>query len=271
MGMVPPLPGDDDRWALFLDVDGTLVEIATTPHAVRLAPPLLPLLERLRRVCGGALALVSGRRLADLDALFAPLRLPAAGLHGAERRRADGSLAPIPTSSTLLDGVRPALLSFAAAHPGLLLEDKGGSLAVHYRKAPEHGAALHRLARQLAAAEPGLRLIEGRKVVELQPRGCDKGCAITAFLDEPPFHGRRPVFVGDDTTDEDGFHAVNRLDGLSIKVMDSENAAGPPSAARFRVDSIAALRDWLAAVAARLDAGAFDGRDETAAFHRVLS
>lgn len=271
MGMAPPLPGDGDRWALFLDVDGTLVEIATTPHAVRVAPSLLPLLERLRSLCDGALALVSGRRLADLDALFAPLHLPAAGLHGAERRRADGGLAPVPLDAGLLDGVRPALLGFTAARPGLFLEDKGGSLAIHYRKAPQYGAALRRLARGLAAAEPRLRLIEGRKVVELQPRGCDKGLAIAAFQDEPPFRGRRPVFAGDDTTDEDGFLAVNRLGGVSIKVRQNETRVRPPSAARFRVDSGAALRDWLTAVAARLEAGVNTGHGETPACHRALS
>jgi trehalose 6-phosphate phosphatase len=249
----PPLPRPGDRWAVFLDVDGTLVAIAQTPEAVRVEPALLPLLERLRQASGGAVALVSGRGLASIDALFRPLVLPAAGLHGWERRRADGTLAPLAEPREILAPLRTRLAAFAATRSGLLLEDKGGSLALHYRRAPHYGASVSRHARELAAAEPRLRLIEGRKVVELVPRGSDKGDAIAEFLAEPPFAGRVPVYAGDDTTDEDGFIAVNRLGGISIKVANPEGRGRPGTAARYRLSSIAKLHGWLAAVAERLE------------------
>ena len=252
---LPPLPQPGDRWALFLDVDGTLVAIAQTPEAVRVEPALLLLLERLSNASDGALALVSGRSLLGIDTLFRPLRLPAAGLHGWERRRADGMLAPLGEPTAVLAPLRPLLAAFAATRPGLLLEDKGGSLALHYRLAPHYGAAVCRRAREIAAAEPRLRLIEGRKVVEFVPQGSDKGAAITEFLAAPPFAGRVPVYAGDDTTDEDGYAAVNRLGGVSIKVANSEARGRHGSDARYRLPSVAALHGWLAAVAERLDPG----------------
>ena len=252
---LPPLPRPGDRWALFLDVDGTLVAIATTPEAVRVEPPLLPLLERLAATNDGALALVSGRSLAGIDALFTPLRLPAAGLHGWERRRADGALVPSGEPTSILEPLRSPLAAFAAARPGLRLEDKGGSLALHYRLAPQYGAAATQRAREIVAAEPRLRLIEGRKVVEFVPRGSDKGQAIAEFMAEPPFAGRIPVYAGDDTTDEDGFAAVNRMGGISIKVANPETRGRHGSEARYRLPSIAALHGWLAALAERSNPG----------------
>lgn len=255
MVKLPPLPQPGDRWAVFLDVDGTLVAIAETPEAVRVEPALRLLLERLAGANGGALALVSGRSLASIDAVFAPLRLPAAGLHGWERRRSDGTLAPAAEPTAILAPLRPVLLAFAAARAGLRVEDKGGSLALHYRLAPQYAAAVCQRAREIAAAEPQLRLIEGRKVVEFVPRGSDKGAAIADFLAEPPFAGRMPVYAGDDTTDEDGFAAVNRLGGLSIKVANPEARGGHATQARHRLPSISALHAWLAALAERLDPG----------------
>lgn len=255
MGSLPPLPQPGDRWAFFLDVDGTLVAIAETPEAVRVEPALPPLLQRLAGANDGALALVSGRSLASIDALFAPLRLPAAGLHGWERRRGDGTLAPASEPTAILAPLRPVLLAFAATRPGLLVEDKGGSLALHYRLAPHYAAIVCQRAREIAAAEPQLRLIEGRKVVEFVPCGSDKGAAIADFLAEPPFAGRVPVYAGDDTTDEDGFAAVNRLGGLSIKVANPEARGGRGTHARHRLPSISALHAWLGALAERLDSG----------------
>jgi trehalose 6-phosphate phosphatase len=253
MANPPPLPRPSDRWALFLDVDGTLVGIATTPQAARVEPTLPPLLQRLSKGSGGALALVSGRSLASIDALFAPLELPAAGLHGWERRRGDGTLASLGEPTAILAPLRPLLGAFAATRPGLLLEDKGGSLALHYRLGPQYAGAVCQRAREIAAAEPRLRLIEGRKVVEFVPRGSDKGRAISEFLAEPPFAGRLPVYAGDDTTDEDGFVAVDRLGGISIKVANPEARGGQASAACFGLPSVAALHDWLATVAGRLE------------------
>jgi trehalose 6-phosphate phosphatase len=266
----PPLPAEAERWALFLDVDGTLISIAATPEAARPEPALLPLLETLQRGCDAALALVSGRSLASIDGLFAPLRLPAAGLHGWERRRADGSLAPTDEPSGLLQRLRPRLEAYVRTRPELLLEDKGGSLALHYRLAPERGPALLRYARRLAQVEPDLHLLAGRKVVELQPRGADKGKAIAAFLAEAPFAGRRPVFAGDDTTDEHGFAAVNALGGLSVRVADPETRARP-SAAQHCVPGVEALHRWLGEVAQLLEGRYRNARNGTDGFHRVLS
>ncbi len=246
------MPGRGERWAVFLDLDGTLIAIAATPEMARPAPGLLPMLERLGVATEGALALVSGRPLAGIDALLAPLRLPAAGLHGAERRRADGSIVPDWAPHEALDRVRPLLLEAVAAEPGLRLEDKGGSLALHYRLVPEQGAALRRLAQSIASAEPGLRVIDGRKVMEFQPRGRDKGRAIAAFLAEPPFAGRMPIFAGDDATDEDGFAEVERRGGMSIRIANAEARSAP--AARYRLPSVAALHRWLKGVADALGA-----------------
>jgi trehalose 6-phosphate phosphatase len=271
MGDFLPLPEPGERWALFLDVDGTLIPIAATPEAARPDPALLPLLERLRQGCGDALALISGRNLASLDALFAPLQLAAAGLHGRERRRADGSSVPSGGPSALLARLRPRLQAYAAVRPGILLEDKGGSLALHYRQAPERGAALRRFAGRLVRAEPELRLLVGRKVVELQPRGADKGRAIEAFLAEPPFAGRRPVFAGDDATDEQGFAAVNARGGLSLRIVDEETRRRPRSAARHSLSGVDTFHCWLGAVAQRLETGDRSARSGTAGFHPVLS
>lgn len=255
MMLDPPLPAPGDRWALFLDVDGTLVAIAPRPHEVRVDPELPLLLGGLRSACDGALALVSGRRLADIDGLFSPLRLPAAGVHGWQRRRADGAPVVAEEPTEMLRPLRRGLAVWAATRPGLLFEDKGGSLALHYRLAPEHGPGLRRLARRLVARETQLRMIDGRKVIEVLPLGIDKGTAIAAFLAEPPFAGRLPVYAGDDTTDEDGFRVVNRLGGITIRVAAPE-LGDLPSTARYAVPSVAALRRWLAAVAERFDPAA---------------
>jgi trehalose 6-phosphate phosphatase len=277
MAELPPLPRGEDRWALFLDVDGTLVPIAETPDAVRVGPGVPALLRRLQAGCQGALALVSGRALAQLDALFAPLMLPAAALHGQERRRADGAVRSLPVPQAALSAMRLALAAYAAARPGLVLEDKGSSLALHYRLAPRQGGAVRRLARDLAAGQPLLRLVTGRKVAELVPAGVDKGRAIAAFLAESPFAGRMPVFAGDDSTDEDGFAEVNRLGGLSIKVASRETSGkgrSLDSAARYHVSSVAGLQAWLRAVADRLDpaqSAALAGGGGTPRLTRALS
>jgi trehalose 6-phosphate phosphatase len=265
-----PLPEGGERWALFLDVDGTLIAIAETPEQAKPEPVLLPLLQRLAGAIDGALALISGRSLVSIDRLFAPLRLSAAGLHGWERRRRDGTLVKRDPPAALLERLRPRLAAYAATRPGLLLEDKGGSLALHYRLAPERGPALRRFVRRLAQEEPELRLLAGRKVAELQPRGANKGEAILAFLAESPFAGRRPVFAGDDTTDEDGFLAVNAAGGLSLRVEDAETRGRGRSAAQYRVSGVASLHQWLGAVAQRLDAENRDAPGETASRHRVL-
>jgi trehalose 6-phosphate phosphatase len=245
--MSPPPLGRDA--ALFLDVDGTLLEIAPRPELVEVPPTLPILLDRLAAGRDGALALVSGRPLADIDRLVAPWRGAAAGVHGAERRRVDGSLVRQNDSladvavAAALGRLRPMLAGAAERMPGVWLEDKGRTLALHYRAAPERGPQLIDLARAGVRQENDcLRLIAGKMVVELQPRFYGKDGAIAAFMGEPPFQGRAPVFLGDDTTDEDGFAEVNRLGGLSIRIGDAA-----PTAALYALPSVSAALEWLAA------------------------
>jgi trehalose 6-phosphate phosphatase len=243
----PPLPAASASWALFLDVDGTLLEHAERPDAVRVDPVLGRLLAHLHRATGGALALISGRAVADLDALFAPLVLPAAGQHGLERRDASGRLHLHPFPVPALRRAAARLAEFAAQHAGLFFEDKGRNLALHYRQAPQLAEAA-RGAAFAAAAElgDGFELQAGKMVIEIKPGGRDKGLAIEDYLREPPFAGRIPVFVGDDLTDEYGFGVINRLGGHSVKV------GGGPSAARWRLAGAAEVRAWLERSAAIL-------------------
>jgi trehalose 6-phosphate phosphatase len=242
-------PQLDTADAMFLDLDGTLLEIAARPELVEVPPGLPVLLDRLAALHGGALAVVSGRRLADIDRLLYPWRGAAAGLHGSECRRADGTTIAKENSpddlaaAQALARLRSHLDEFAVCEPGVWLEDKGGTLALHYRAAPEKGDEIRAFAGQLLQqAGDHLRLIPGKMVIELRPRHHSKGTAIAAFLDELPFRGRLPVFLGDDMTDEDGFHEVNRRGGMSIRV-------GPLVAAteaHYALPSVAAARAWLA-------------------------
>ncbi len=239
------MPSPD--WAMFLDVDGSLLEIQPRPDAVHVSPALCAMLAALHAALGGAVALISGRPLDDVDRLFAPLKLPAAGQHGLERRAGNGRRVRPPLLPDGFNEVEAQLAAFAARHPGLLLERKTHGLALHYRNAPACAGAVSRLTRRLAAhTRPPLVLVEGKMVAELRAPGGDKGAAIGAFMTEVPFRGRTPVFVGDDVTDEDGFSAVNALGGHSILV--GERA----SAARWRIASVGALGEWLAAIPARL-------------------
>jgi len=228
--------------ALFLDVDGTLLEIAATPRAVSVSDDLRERLRALSSAGGGAVALVSGRAIADLDALFAPLTLPSAGLHGFERRGASGyGRRPLP-SAAALEAARAAMLDLAGRHAGLLVEDKRFALALHYREAPHLEDAVVKAMENVATRLAGeLELQHGKMVVELRPAGATKAEAVAAFLAEAPFAGRLAVFIGDDLTDEPAFELVNRLDGLSVVV-----GAGRASAARACLADVNAVHDWLA-------------------------
>lgn len=239
----PPAPPPlDSAWALFLDVDGTLLEIARRPEDVRVPSRLPSLLRRLAQQRGGALALVSGRPIREIDFLFRPWQGAAAGLHGFERRRADGTIdsSRNPSGIAALDRLRPRLAEAARPDGGVMLEDKRGGLALHYREAPEREDELRRLAEGLAREEASLRLIAGKMVFEFQPCGFDKGAAIAAFLAEPPFVGRRPVFIGDDVTDEDGFAEIVKQGGTAIRV-------GVPAStqARHFLENVQAVHEWL--------------------------
>jgi trehalose 6-phosphate phosphatase len=244
--MPAPLPAPPDlrigEIALFLDVDGTLVEIEREPGAVHVPRRLCRILADLGEAGGGALALVSGRSLAQLDQLFAPLRLNAAGLHGLERRNLATGVVRSEPDPAVFAPARARLERFARGHAGVLLEDKGLTLALHYRKAPELEQEAKALAQAVMAASAGaLVLLEGKKVLELKPPGCDKGEAIAAFMDEPPFRGRRPVFAGDDVTDEAGFATINRLGGISIRI----GADARPTQARYGLRDVSGTQDWL--------------------------
>jgi trehalose 6-phosphate phosphatase len=206
-------------WCLFLDIDGTLLDIAPTPDAVSVDAALLDLLRRLERACDGAIALITGRTIAVVDALFDPLRLPVAGVHGFERRDAQGHYFRPGFVGAGLSYLRSEVTALAQSLHGVLLEDKGCAFAVHYRQAPDLEETIRlRLARLASVALPAFELLDGDHVVEIKPVEHDKATAIEAFMQEGPFTGRTPVFIGDDSTDLDGFAAVRRFDGLAIAV-----------------------------------------------------
>jgi trehalose 6-phosphate phosphatase len=238
--VTPTLPAPRPDWAYFFDIDGTLVEISDTPGSVRLDPELRSLIERLHARTGGAVALISGRAIPDIDGLMQGVRLPAAGQHGTERRDAAGRVTHHIVSVRELDRAHDEIAARAARHPGLLLQHKGLSLALHYRRAPRLAGYAHRLVQSVLPRLGGQYCVQaGKRIVELKPAGKDKGGAVSEFMQEEPFRGRPAVFVGDDLTDEYGFATVNRLDGYSIKV-------GPgKTAARFRLRNSAAVRAWL--------------------------
>ncbi|MBI1966307.1 MAG: trehalose-phosphatase [Betaproteobacteria bacterium] len=245
-----PRPRASGTWAFFLDIDGTLIEHAERPDAVRADPAVLQLLAGLRAAAGGALALISGRPVAAIDSLFSPLRFPVAGLHGVERRDALGKLHSHSIAEKPLRRAAGRLAASATRHAGLIFEDKGLALALHYRQAPQLEEVAHGIAASVAVElGDGFELQRGKMVIEIKPGGRDKGVAIEDFLREVPFHGRTPVFVGDDLTDEYGFSVVNRLGGYSIKVGAGETAA------RWRLADAASVRGWLVQCAAALRAG----------------
>ncbi len=234
-----PQPGKD--WALFLDFDGTLVEIAETPESIVVDPSLGQLLDGVARYLDGALAVVSGRPIADIDRFLGGAVAAVAGLHGLERRTPDGHMHRCDSGAGDIAAARERLQAFAATNINIHLEDKGLSLALHYRRAPEQASACEEIIGSLAAASDGrLEVQAGKMVFELKPVGGDKGDAVMAFMSAPPFAGRTPVFVGDDVTDEHGFAVVNDHDGISVVVGDRT-----PSAARLRIKDIAALYEWL--------------------------
>ncbi|MFZ3321253.1 MAG: trehalose-phosphatase, partial [Usitatibacter sp.] len=234
-----PPPSAD--WALFLDIDGTLLDYAPHFQAVRAGPVVQQLLGRLLGASGGALALVSGRSVEDIDRLFAPLRLPLAGQHGTERRAADGTIHRHTPPLDRLGEAAAEMVRLTAAHSALAFENKGMTLAMHYRRAPElHDEVAAGMRRIAARAGEDFELQAGKFVFELKPSGKNKGGAIAEFLAEAPFAGRTPVFIGDDLTDEDGFAVVNRARGHSVKVGPGETCAP------WRLADPAAVRAWLA-------------------------
>lgn len=237
MNTPSPLPGSDA--ALFLDFDGTLVAIAETPEAVRVPEGLVPLLIELHDLLDGAVAVVSGRPIDVLDRFLAPLRLPTAGEHGAQRRDAEGGLHEQPPAD--LKQVLDAANALAARHTGLLVERKHAAVALHYRLAPQLEDLCLDVMGEAVGNDPALELLHGKCVVEIKPAGVNKGIAIDAFLKEAPFANRRPYFAGDDTTDESGFAVAQAHGGLGFKV-----GAGS-TRAQVRLDSPRDVMAWLQA------------------------
>ncbi len=231
------LPRITPHTALFLDFDGTLVELASQPEAVLVPPHLADVLTSLSHQLNGALALVSGRRLMDLDHFLSPLQLPAAGEHGAHRRKADGQLISAPVAS--LHAALQAAQALVARHPGLKLEQKNLALSLHYRNAPEMESVCLQKMQEAIALSTGLDLMQGKCVIDIKPAGISKGTAIAAFMTEAPFAGRTPLFAGDDVTDEAGFEQVQSMGGYAVKV-----GAGP-TLAQYRCDSVEQLMAWL--------------------------
>lgn len=231
----PPLPANGS--AFFFDFDGTLADLASRPDAVEVAPAVPRGLARLALAHGGAVAIVSGRPVAEIDAFFSPVQWPVAGVHGTERRGLDGRVQRI-----ALPALGPAVeqvQAFVAEHPGLLLEQKPGAFALHYRGAPELEAACLAVMRAAQARVEGMALLCGKCVVELKSRQASKGQAVRSFMAEAPFHARRPWFFGDDVTDEAAFETVLALGGVAVKVGEGETLAP------FRLPDPAALHQWL--------------------------
>jgi trehalose 6-phosphate phosphatase len=245
--MKTPAPAPSLDWCLFLDVDGTLVELTDTPFDIHASDDLRALLTEVAERLGGAVALVSGRSIEYLDALVDPLRLPSAGLHGVERRKASGVMYGASFQDSQLDHARVALVDLVQTHTGTLLEDKGRTVAIHFRMAPQFEPELREKVTAIAALlGTHYHVQSGNMMLEIKPRGFNKGGAVKAFLQEPPFSGRTPVYVGDDLTDIDGFRVVDDYGGISIAVGDRVHG-------QYHLDDPAAVRKWLTAIAGLID------------------
>lgn len=235
------VPDPRANWALFLDFDGTLVDIADRPDAVVVDPGLPDLLRRVSERLSGALAVISGRPIAQIDSFLEAAVTPVAGLHGVERREFEGDIRLGDVPEELIADARRTLATYADEHEGVLLEDKGVGLVLHYRLAPEKQAECEALTTAIAAASSGRLVVQpGKMVSELKAKGHHKGHAVEAFLAVPPFRGRTPVFVGDDITDEAAFEVVNALDGISIRVGSQTGTV-----ARYVAGGPEDIRKWL--------------------------
>ncbi|CCD36260.1 Trehalose-6-phosphate phosphatase [Candidatus Paraburkholderia kirkii UZHbot1] len=229
--------------AFFFDFDGTLVELASTPDGIFVPRSVPDILAALRRATNGGVAVVSGRGIDNIDSFLQMSDLPVAGMHGAERRDSNGDVQRIGFNDERLLRMEHELEQVVSAHPGMLLEIKGAALALHYRNAPDRERTAHAATERLVQQyEDAYVLQPGKMVYEIKPKDVDKGRAIRAYMGEPPFTGLRPVFIGDDLTDEKGFAVVNEFDGLSVKIGPGDTVA------RARIESVELLLDWLQAI-----------------------
>ena len=231
---LPPL---DDTTALFLDFDGVLVDFAPAPDLVRPEDYIVPTIGALQLKLGGAVAIVTGRALADIDRFLAPLVLPAAGQHGREiRMPGEEATEALPPD---LDAEFEAVEAFVRSHPGTAAERKTAGVGVHYRQAPEHQEDARKLMGDLLSKRDDLTLMSGKMIYELKEKHVHKGVGVETMMALEPFGGRTPIFVGDDVTDEDGFRAVQARGGTGIKVGEGDTEA------KLRVDSLADIHHWL--------------------------
>lgn len=241
------LPIRSTTWALFLDFDGCIVDIAPTPWSVRVPKHLPSLLMALRETFGGALAIVTGRTIGQIDSFLGTAVPAVAALHGLERRTADGEIIRPVLPLEDVQRVRALLEEFAAQHQGIFIEDKKHSVALHYRLAPSlKNACKDALNAVLTTSMEDWQIVESKFIYDIRPCNVTKGTAIDAFMRETPFLGRTPLFCGDDVADEDGFAAVNAQGGLSICV-----GSHSPTQARVRVETVTELLNWLTQVAAQ--------------------
>lgn len=236
---LPPIP-DPSETALFLDFDGTIVEIAAHPDLVAIDPEVIESLASLQVSLNGALAIITGRDIAVIDRLLAPLHLPVAGVHGAMRRDSSGRILSPLIADEFFAIANERLSLLQERESGLVIERKLAGFALHYRDRPEMEGRCVELVEALANRFVDIEVKRGKMVVEAKFGRGNKGTAVMDFMAEPPFHGRRPIFAGDDLTDEDAFLTVNALGGISIKV--GEGA----SAANYRIATIAEMTGWLA-------------------------
>ena len=217
-----PAPGlpDITRTALLLDVDGTLLDIATTPTAVAVPPMLLPILKRLHEQAQGGVAFVSGRTIDNLDSLFSPLVLPAVGGHGAEMRLDPHGQKVRRSATSLTETLRRQIRLLAAVDKRILVEDKSYSIALHYRLALNQETFLKAKIAAITAAEPhgNIEVLSGKAVIEIKSAQYSKGTAVRELMTLRPFAGRTPVFIGDDTTDESVFAILPELNGRGYSV-----------------------------------------------------
>jgi len=238
---VPPASLDLSRYALLLDIDGTILDIAPTPHEVQVPDELRRALKRLVIQTNGALALVSGRTLEDIDKIFSPLRLAAVGGHGAQIRTSPAAGSYERRANFLDNELRRAICQIGPHNPGVIVEDKGFSMAVHYRLAMEKELAVKDavFAARAAFPEAPAEVLPGKAVIEIKMPGFNKGTGVRELMSYPPFAGRLPLFIGDDTTDEDAFVVLPEFGGMGMSV----GRLIPGTAGKFQAPHD--VRQWL--------------------------
>lgn len=253
------------KYAWFFDLDGTLAEIKPHPDQVVVPDTILQGLQLLATASDGALALISVRSMVELDALAKPYRFPLAGVHGAERRDINGKTHIVHLPDAIARDISVQLHTVIAQYPGAELEAKGMAFALHYRQAPQHEDALMTLAQRITQIWPQMALQQGKCVVEIKPKGTSKGEAIAAFMQEAPFIGRTPVFLGDDLTDESGFAVVNRLGGMSVKIGTGATQAS------WRLAGVPDVWSWLEMITTALQQKRENNRsDDYESFSRSI-